>query len=309
MSMPEVDRHSTTYPFIEPGRFTGTLQGQVALITGAGRGIGKAIALAFARAGANVICVARTEREIDDVVAQISKRGYPKAIAVCADISNDQELCRLIGTAAEVFPSIDILVNNAGVDRIGSLEHETSFSAWWRVFEVNMKGPAALTHHVLPGMISRGCGTIIHIGSRNAIHNHPFMTAYSASKTALLRFHQCLHLELQGSNVHTFYMQPGDVKTTLMDNSVNEDEILKVPGLQAMVAGMHDTMGEDQSDAPDLAADTCVALAADPDARALSGLYLDATKDLGQILAHIKEENGSIIKKRRLYTLKVDQLR
>ncbi|KAH7137372.1 hypothetical protein B0J13DRAFT_77658 [Dactylonectria estremocensis] len=308
MSMPEVDRHSTTYPFIESGRFTGTLQGQVALVTGAGRGIGKAIALAFARAGANVICVARTEREIEAVVTQIAERGDSKAIAVCADISDDLDLDRLINTAGKSFTSIDILVNNAGVDRIGTLEHETNFSDWWRVFEVNMKGPAALTHRLLPGMISRGRGIAIHIGSRNAIHNHPFMTAYSASKTALLRFHECLHLELQGSDVHTFYIQPGDVKTTLMDNSVNEDEMLKVPRLQAMVADMRDTMDGDQSDAPALAADTCVALAADPDTHVLSGLYLDATQDLGQLLAHFNDGNGGVIEKRRLYTLKADQL-
>ncbi|KAF7552643.1 hypothetical protein G7Z17_g4166 [Cylindrodendrum hubeiense] len=289
MSMSEVDRHSTTYPFIEPERFTGALQGQIALVTGAGRGIGRAIALAFARAGANVICVARTKEEIEQVVEQIAERGHPDAIAICADVSDDSDLCRVIGTAGKVFQPIDILVNNAGIDRIGSFEHEANFSDWWRVFEVNMKGPAALTHHVLPGMISRGSGIVINIGSRNAIHNHPFMTAYSASKASLLRFHQCIHLELQGTNVRTFYVQPGDVKTTLMVASYNQEEMLKVPRLQAMVDDMRDTMERDESNSPDLAANTCVALAADPGTHVLSGLYLDATQDLGQIIARVND--------------------
>ncbi|KAK7414062.1 hypothetical protein QQX98_007094 [Neonectria punicea] len=308
MSTPKLDRHSTTYPFIEPSRFTHALNGQAALITGAGRGIGKAIALAFARAGANVICVSRTKQEIDLVVQQIAEKDYAKAIAVCGDVSDDSDVCRIVAEATKAFATVGILVNNAGIDRIGSLEHETNFLDWWRVFEVNMQGPAALTRHLLPKMVAQRQGVIIHIGSRNAIYNHPFMTAYSASKAALLRFHQCLHLELEGTNVQTFYLQPGDVTTSLMDGASKSEEVLKLPRLQTLVADMRETMDSGQSDSPDLAANTCVALAADPDIHLLGGLYLDANQDLGQLLEHFRDSKENVIRGKRLYTMKVDLL-
>ncbi|KAM5343507.1 hypothetical protein ACJ41O_012044 [Fusarium nematophilum] len=234
-TFPNPRRQNDSYPFIDPQRFRGSLRGQTALVTGAGRGIGQAIALALAEAGADVVCVSRTQNEIDKVVQQITGLGLGGALGISADLSTDAGIGEVISKAEEVFGSINILVNNAGVDRIGSLQHEQDFAAWWRVFEVNMKAPAALTWRVLPHMLSKNKGVVIHIGSRNAIYDHPFMTAYSVSKTALLRFHQCLHLELQGSNVRTFYLQPGDVATTLMEGTVNLDELRKSRRLQSMV--------------------------------------------------------------------------
>ncbi|KAK5991157.1 Short chain dehydrogenase [Cladobotryum mycophilum] len=304
-----LDRHTTSYPFIDPQRFQGALLGRVAVVTGAGRGIGKAIALAFSQAGANVACVSRTRQETNEVVQEIARLGYPKALGICADVSSDVGISEIITETKQTFGAIHILVNNAGLDRIGSLQHDPSFSSWWHVFEVNTKGPVALTRQVLAGMLSQNKGVLIHIGSRNAISNHPFMTAYSASKAALLRFHQCLHLELQGTNVQTFYLQPGDVATSFMHGGIaNAEEVKQAPELQSMVNIMQEAMTEGQSNSPRLAADTCVALAALPDASPLSGLYLDATHDLEQMLADLCRGKDSTIKKWELYSLKADIL-
>ncbi|KAH8764191.1 hypothetical protein F5883DRAFT_497671 [Diaporthe sp. PMI_573] len=302
-------RQSNTYPFIDPERFSGTLLDHIVLVTGAGRGIGKGIALAFARAGANVACVSRTKREIDDVVQEISHSGLPQAIAVSADVSSLEEIAMAVKSIKQKFGHIDILVNNAGADRIGSMLHEADFQAWWRVFEVNMMGPSALVHQLLPGMLSRNKGVIINIGSRNAVANFPYMTAYSASKTALLRFHQCLALELRGTNVTTFYVQPGDVSTSLMDGTYNPAEAATDAGLQRMVTQMQTAMhAGDESDSVWLAGNTCVMLAADKNVHSLSGIYLDANQDLSEVLEEVNKGKNGAIRKKNLYTLKVDIL-
>ncbi|KAK2594153.1 hypothetical protein QQS21_008152 [Conoideocrella luteorostrata] len=270
---------------MNPERVGPSLNGQVALITGAGRGIGKAISLAFARAGANVVCLARSISQIEEVVQEIRRSNLPDAIAISADVSRGSDLREAVARVTEKFGKIDILVNNAGVDRVGSLQYEHDFQAWWQVFEVNMKGPAALIHLVLPGMLDRDRGTIINIGSRNAISNHPFMTAYSASKTALLRFNQCLGLELKGSKVCTFYLHPGHVATSLMNGSFDTTEAAKIPRLKTMLDSMHATMENSDPKGAELAAKSAVMLASVREAYLLNGLYIDAQQDLSEILS------------------------
>ncbi|KAF5001845.1 hypothetical protein FDECE_10834 [Fusarium decemcellulare] len=301
-----LERKSASYPFIEPRGLQDSLTGQVVLVTGAGRGIGQAIALAFAQEGADVVCVSRTKHEVDQVAQRITRLGLGKALAISEDISTDAGIAQVIAKAREAFGSINILVNNAGVDRIGSLLHEQDFAAWWHVFEVNMRAPAALTRQVLPDMLSKNKGVIIHIGSRNAIYDHPFMTAYSASKAALLRFHQCLHLELEGTNVETFYLQPGDVATSLMDGAVNSEELQSSSRLHTMVSSMQKGMATGQCDSPSLAANTCLSLATLPEASLLAGMYLDANHNLKHILEDLKSGNEGKIRKWNMYKLKAD---
>ncbi|KAJ5352052.1 Dehydrogenase/reductase SDR family member 7B [Penicillium brevicompactum] len=157
-----------TYPLIDSSKFSGSLKGQVALVTGAGRGIGRAIALAFAHAGANVVCLARTTHEIREVVDLIALETTTEALGISADISRDDDIQDAIQRIKKRFCRVDIIVNNAGIDRIGAFEHETDFKAWWHVLEVNLRGPMALIYQVLPDMLCRNHGVIISIGSRNA---------------------------------------------------------------------------------------------------------------------------------------------
>lgn len=269
--------------------------------------MGKTIALAFARAGAHVVCVARTKAEVDQVADQIAAGGYPEPLSLRADVSCAEEVADAVACAKRKFGAIDVLINNAGIDRFGSLLLEQDMTAWWRVLEVNLKGPAMLTRQVLPDMVHRDSGTVISIGSRNAVYSHPFMTAYSASKTALLRFHQCLESELCETNVNTFYVQPGDVATSLVEETFNSAELQQVPRLRALLEAVHDNLSN-TPDSPWLIANTCVMLAADKEARLLRGLYLDANQDLACVLDEARKGKEGQIQQNRLYSLKVDML-
>ncbi|KAJ5523331.1 Dehydrogenase/reductase SDR family member 7B [Penicillium frequentans] len=264
------------------------LKGTTTIVTGAGRGIGKAIALAFAQEGANVVCVSRTASEIEAVVSQIESITPGSGIAVIADISSSTSAKLIVETAVQKFGPVSILINNAGVDKINSVEHERDFESWWRVLEVNLRGPAALIHQVLPSMLSRGTGVIISLGSRNAAIDFPFMTAYSAAKTALLRFHQCLEQEIQGRGVLHFYLQPGDVATALTHQPgvIDLDTVEKVPALQKM---LESTVGRSTT-SPYHVADICLQLAVNENSRHLSGRYVDSERDLQRMIQEVRAD-------------------
>ncbi|KAK0646948.1 hypothetical protein B0T16DRAFT_414493 [Cercophora newfieldiana] len=229
-------------------------------------------------------------------------------MSVSADITCLSQLGKAIARIKERFGSIDVLVNNAGIDRIGSLHCEHDFSVWWRVVEVNLKGSMACIHHVLPQMIQNNRGVIINIGSRNAISTYRFMTAYSAAKTALLRTSQCLQLNIKDTDVDIFFVQPSNVATALADGTCNAAELEESPELQAYMDHMRQSMTGGESDSPQLVANTCIFLAAHPEARLLRGLYLDAKQDMGQLLAEAAKGDGSRIKLERLQYLKADLL-
>src|SRR5689334_5674677 len=133
------------------------LQGQVAVVTGAGRGIGRGVALAFAQAGAKVAVLARTRSEIDETAALIEKSGGV-AQPFAVDVTDTAGLFAAIEKVEAALGSVDVLVNNAGLlGRIGPIV-ESDPDEWWRVFEVNVRGPMLCTRAVLPGMLSRGRG-------------------------------------------------------------------------------------------------------------------------------------------------------
>ncbi|KAJ5805662.1 Dehydrogenase/reductase SDR family member 7B [Penicillium pulvis] len=266
------------------------LKGTTTIVTGAGRGIGKAIALAFAQAGANVVCVSRTASEIEAVVSQIESSTPGSGVAVIADVSSSTSAKLIVDTAVQRFGPVSILINNAGIDKINTVEHERCFESWWRVLEVNLRGPAALIHQVLPSMLSRGTGVIISLGSRNGAIDFPFMTAYSAAKTALLRFHQCLEQEIQGRGVSHFYLQPGDVATTLTHQPgvIDLDTVEKVPALQKM---LESTVGRSTA-SPCHVADICLQLALNENSRHLSGRYVDSERDLQHMIQEVRADSS-----------------
>jgi NAD(P)-dependent dehydrogenase (short-subunit alcohol dehydrogenase family) len=279
----------TLEPPAEPYRFSQIFRNQTVIVTGAGRGIGREIALAFARAGANVVCVARTASEITAVVSTIEsfdQGGH--GLAIAGDVSEPGFAQSVHEMVLRAFGSVDVLVNNAGIDKINTVEHEKDFESWWRVVEVNLRGPVALIQQVLPTMLAQGHGVIISIGSRNAVMNIPFTTAYSVSKTGLLRFHQCLEHEIRGRGVFNYYLQPGDVATTLThgDGVIDFDTAEKVPEMQKM---LENSIGQCATPAT-LVASVCLRLATEENARILSGLYLDAEEDLDSMIKRMRAE-------------------
>lgn len=190
------------------------LENQVALVTGAGRGIGRATAVALARAGAAVILAARSGDEITGVADEIKANGG-KALAIPTDVSDVRQVDHLLVLALRGFGGIDILVNNAALVQPLGKVWETSPMAWQRLIAINVIGPYLCARAVLPHMLDKGKGRIINVSSGAAEANLPGASAYTASKAALERFSGTLAVEVAGTGVVVTTFRPGIVDTTM----------------------------------------------------------------------------------------------
>jgi NADP-dependent 3-hydroxy acid dehydrogenase YdfG len=188
------------------------LKGSVAIVTGAGRGIGRAISRSLSAEGAVVVLAARSKNEIDAVAAECSAQG-PDALAVQTDLTRPGDIRNLIETAVKTFGKVDILVNNAGIGffkPVVDLSVE-EFDAMWNV---NMRGAFLAIKQVIPLMEQSGGGSIVNIGSlagKNSVKNG---AGYAATKWALRGFASSLMLEVREKNVRIVTIFPGSVDTT-----------------------------------------------------------------------------------------------
>ncbi len=188
------------------------LAGQVAVVTGAGRGIGRAAALALSRAGAAVILAARSADEIISVADAIKHEGG-KALAIPTDVSDLAQVDHLLVLTMRAYGRVDILVNNAAVVRPIGKVWETGPMAWGKTLAINVLGPYLCSRAVLPHMIERNSGRIINVSSGAADHDIEGASAYCASKAALERFGSTLALELKETNIRVTTFRPGIVDT------------------------------------------------------------------------------------------------
>ena len=172
------------------------LAGQVAIVTGGGRGIGKAIAMALARADASVAVVARSGDQLAETAKEITEAGG-RAISVTADVSDPGAVERMVVEVEKSLGSVDLLVNNAGLPGPIGPTWETDPDDWWRCLEVNLRGPMLCSRAVLPGMIAREGGRIVNVASGAGTFAIPYLGAYVTSKTALIRFTEILALEAE----------------------------------------------------------------------------------------------------------------
>lgn len=198
----------------------GKLQGKVALVTGAGRGIGKAIALALANEGANVIVSSRTKKEIELVAGEIESLGS-KSLAVQADMSREEDVQKLVSDAQKTFGTIDILINNAGIGAFANVA-ELSTKDFDDMWNINMRGTFLCTKAILPFMINQKSGDILNIASlagRNAFIGG---AGYAATKWALIGFSRCLMLEVRDKNIRVITICPGSVDTDFNGQSPRE---------------------------------------------------------------------------------------
>lgn len=199
---------------------TGRLAGQTAVVTGAGRGIGRAIATGFAAEGAQVVLAARSQAELQDVVDAIEAVGG-RAVAVPTDITDDAAVDALVGRATEAFGEIDVLVNNAGVHVAGRFE-DLPLDAWQRAVEVNVYGTVRVTKAFLDGMLEREHGRVINVASTAGKYGSLFQSPYNATKHAVVGLTRCLALETAQRGIRVNAICPGFVQTDLIDDAAEE---------------------------------------------------------------------------------------
>jgi NAD(P)-dependent dehydrogenase (short-subunit alcohol dehydrogenase family) len=197
------------------------LTNKLAFITGGGRGIGRAIALAFAREGSSIAVAARTRAQIHDVAKEITEQFPVKSLAVECDVANTQSVERALGLVAESFGrGPDILVNNAGIAETAPFL-KSDEEMWERHLNINLGGTFRCTHATLPEMLERGWGRIINIASIAGKTGAPYISAYSASKHGVLGLTRSLALEVAANGVTVNAICPGYVDTEMTSRGVD----------------------------------------------------------------------------------------
>ena len=189
------------------------LENRVALVTGAGRGIGKAIALELAAAGADIAFVNRTKALADATQAEVESLGR-KCHGVQADISRPEEVEKMVASVLETFPTIDVLVNNAGMTRDGLLLR-MSPEAWREVMAVNLDGMFYVTRAVIKSMVRQRRGRIVNLTSVVGFTGSPGQVNYSAAKSAVVGFTKSIAKELASRNVTCNAVAPGFIDTDM----------------------------------------------------------------------------------------------
>ncbi len=263
---------------------TAELSGQVALITGAGRGIGQAIAVALAAAGARVALTARRRDQLDETAALIQQAGG-QALVLPADVTDQPAIEAVVAATVQHFGPPDLLVNNAGLTSREATLWELTADEWWRVLEVNVRGPLLCARAVLPHMLARQSGRIINVASNAGTRPMPTASAYSVSKAALLRLTDCLAAETHGHGVSVFAISPGLVHTVMAD-----------------AVSLFKDFPESEWTPRERAGELCVFIASGQ-ADGFSGRYIHVNDDVGDMARRAGE-----IEQNDLYTLRVRRL-
>nr|WP_286672251.1 3-ketoacyl-ACP reductase [Cohnella hashimotonis] len=194
-----------------------TIKGKVAIVTGAGKGIGKAVALELAREGVHVGLIARTEKDLLDAARDIQALGGKVAYAA-ADVSSLPEVEQAVDKITRDIGAADILINNAGIGTFEKLV-EMDPAHWKKIIEVNLLGTFYVTRTVLPQLIAKNGGDIINISSTNGLNGAPGSSAYSASKFGVIGLTESLAQEVRRNNIRVTALTPSTIATDLAKSS------------------------------------------------------------------------------------------
>src|SRR5579864_3916009 len=186
--------------------------GEIAVVTGGGRGLGRTFAETLAVAGAKVAVIARSTAELAQTVARIEHAGN-RAAAFPADVTDKVAVTDIFAEIERQLGPVSLLVNNAGVPGPIGPFAEADADEWWQAMQVNLLGPVLCARAVLPGMIARGRGRIVNVSSGGGARPIAYFSSYVAAKTALIRFSECLAAEAKPYGVAVFAMGPGTVRT------------------------------------------------------------------------------------------------
>ncbi len=260
----------------------GILAGQVALVTGAGRGFGRAIAERLATEGARVALAARSTAQLDEVATAIRTSGG-EAHAVACDVTDPASITAALAEVDSTLGPLDLLVSNAGVPGPFGPLWQVDPDEWWRAQEVHIRAPFLLLHGALPGMVARGQGRVVCVSAKAARIVAPHLSAYCTGKIAQNRLVAEAGVELVGTGVSAFAIDPGFVPTQLARETMED------PAAQQFLGGMVERLRQ-RFDDPTATADLarCAQRVLDLASGRydlLSGGYYELPDDLDEALA------------------------
>jgi NAD(P)-dependent dehydrogenase (short-subunit alcohol dehydrogenase family) len=269
------------------------LAGQVAVVTGGGRGIGRSIAATVSAAGMATAVLARTASEIEETARTIEQSGG-RARPFVTDVADAAAVRRAITEIERTFGCVGLLINNAAIPGPIGPFCETDVEQWWRTLDINLRGVMLCSRAVLPGMIARRKGRIINIGS--SALPIPYFSAYATSKAALVRFTETVAAEVKPHGVSMFAMGPGTVRTSMAEHSLRSSDGRKwLPWFKQIFDQGLDVPAERPS--------RLVLELASGRADSLSGRFLSIWDDLDSLLRNLKQ-----IEERNLYSLRIQTL-
>jgi NAD(P)-dependent dehydrogenase (short-subunit alcohol dehydrogenase family) len=269
---------------------TGMLRGETAIVTGAGRGFGKAIALGLARAGAAVTVTARSKDQLDRTVREIESAGG-RALAVPGDVVRRDDVTRVVRSAEGQFGPTTVLVNNAGITGPFGPVWISDPDQWWEAQAVIVRGTLLFMHAVMPGMVERRKGNVINVASLGGQWFAPRLTAYSVAKSSQIRLSEHAAAEAKQDSVSVFAIEPGTVYTDMTEHTINSPDAHRwVP---QMVQYLNTVIKQtDPRPGLERCAEMCVELASGRYA-ALSGRFLLPGDDFDKLLLEPPPRPGS----------------
>jgi NAD(P)-dependent dehydrogenase (short-subunit alcohol dehydrogenase family) len=276
------------------------LTGEIALVTGGGRGIGRVFAQTLAAAGATVVVAARSEDELDCTVALVKGAGG-HAIALPLNVTDQQAVEQAVDTVQRRLGQVSLLVNNAGVSGPFNPLWDVDPEEWWDTLNINLRGSFLCARAVLPSMIAGRCGRIINIASNAGVFRWPLVSAYAVSKAALVKLTENLAVETKKLGVAVFAVHPGIVTIGLTEAAMATTASPESPIGRAL-GWVRQQVEAGHAVPPEQSADLILRLASGQ-ADVLSGRYLTVDDDLDALIARAEE-----IRRDDLYTLRLRAL-